>query len=40
MKLKNSKEFGGEIHTFDETLKMAKDGLEKEKKILDEKEFL
>lgn len=31
------KEFGGEIHTFDETLKIAKDGLEKEKKILDEK---
>jgi nitrous oxide reductase accessory protein NosL len=31
------KEFGGEIHNFEETLKIAKEGLEKDNKILDEK---
>ncbi|MDY0052623.1 MAG: nitrous oxide reductase accessory protein NosL [Aliarcobacter sp.] len=34
---KFQKEFGGEIHTFNETLNIAKKGLQKENKALDEK---
>ncbi len=34
---KFKKEFGGEIHTFEETLKLAKDNLDKDNEILDEK---
>lgn len=34
---KFKKEFGGEIHTFEETLKFAKDNLDKDNEILDEK---
>ena len=34
---KFKKEFGGEIHTFEETLKLSKDKLDKDNEILDEK---
>ena len=34
---KFKKEFGGKIHTFEETLKLAKDNLDKDNEILDEK---
>ena len=34
---KFKKEFGGEIHTFEETLKLSKDNLDKDNEILDEK---
>ena len=34
---KFKKEFGGEIHTFEETLKLSKDKLNEDNKILDEK---
>ena len=34
---KFKKDFGGEIHTFEETLKLSKDKLDKDNEILDEK---
>lgn len=37
--LKFQKEFGGEIHNFEDTLKIAKDGLSKDNETLDKKEF-